>query len=183
MAMADAGEPLWKMFKVCDRVRLIAGKAAFTIPKPLILVIDSLFPNSMPVIVFMYLSLSPKKRFHPLMMEKEKKVSCYQVISIAKQVTFALAVAESAYEFEHRDLHNSNILIKKTSNKYVVFCLNGKSYQMECCGVMAFIIDNTFSRYKISECTCYFCSSSPVLLLLRLASIPRALQAIPVASE
>lgn len=83
--------------------------------------------------------------------QKEKNVNCYQVISIAKQVAFALAVAEAAYEFEHRDLHNSNILIKKTSNKYVIFCLNGKSYQLECCGVMAFIIDNTFSRYKISE--------------------------------
>lgn len=84
-------------------------------------------------------------------MQQEKKVNCYQVISIAKQVAFALAVAEAAYEFEHRDLHNSNVLIKKTSNKYVIFSLNGKCYQMECCGVMAFIIDNTFSRYKISE--------------------------------
>lgn len=74
----------------------------------------------------------------------------FQVLSIAKQVAFALAVAEAAYEFEHRDLHNSNILVQTTSQKFVLFCLNGKSYQLESCGVMAFIIDNTFSRYKIS---------------------------------
>ena len=84
--------------------------------------------------------------------QKEKKLSGYQVVSIAKQVAFALAVAEAAYEFEHRDLHNSNILIKKTSDRYVLFALNGRAYRMECCGVLAFLIDNTFSRYKISEC-------------------------------
>jgi hypothetical protein len=100
--------------------------------------------------------------------KKEKKVNCYQVISIAKQVAFALAVAEAAYEFEHRDLHNSNVLIKKTSNKYVIFCLNGKLYQMECCGVMAFIIDNTFARYKISEYACTVIFALPSLLSSRL---------------
>lgn len=98
----------------------------------------------------------------------------FQVLSIAKQVAFALAVAEAAYEFEHRDLHNSNILIRTTSEKFVIFCLNGKCYQMECCGVMASIIDNTFSRYKISQYPSRKSSLTPVFFLSRIISVPTA---------
>lgn len=84
-------------------------------------------------------------------MFKERLLTQYQVLSIAKQIAFALAVAESAYEFEHRDLHNSNILIKETDEEYVEFCLDGECFRMESCGVIASLIDNTFSRYRISE--------------------------------
>lgn len=185
--MADAGDPLWKMFKVCDRVldeswrrescfyhsKAINSRNWF-----------SLFLSFQCLSSFLCCLLSAPQTIPPTgpWIVKEKKVNCYQVISIAKQVTFALAVAEAAYEFEHRDLHSSNILIKKTTDKYVVFCVNGKYFQMESCGVIASIIDSTFARYKISEYIVFFCSPHLLLIidLLRLitASFPIPLQAI-----
>ncbi|KAI1286968.1 Serine/threonine-protein kinase haspin -like protein [Halotydeus destructor] len=82
---------------------------------------------------------------------KEKRVGPYELLSIAKQVTFGLAVAEKKFEFEHRDLHISNILIQTTSKLHVTFVLDGQEYRIETCGVKACIIDTTFSRFTIGR--------------------------------
>ena len=47
-----------------------------------------------------------------------------------KQVAHALAVAEEEMEFEHRDLHWGNVLVKETSEKFVNFKLGGDIYQV-----------------------------------------------------
>lgn len=79
---------------------------------------------------------------------KESLVDPYQLLSITKQVTFALAVAETAFEFEHRDLHISNILVKPTADEYNLFIISGQEYRVESCGFKVCLIDTTFSRYR-----------------------------------
>lgn len=57
-----------------------------------------------------------------------------------------MAVAESKFEFEHRDLHWGNILIVPTDEKTLTYCLNGKNIKISTHGVKATIIDYTLSR-------------------------------------
>lgn len=63
-----------------------------------------------------------------------------------EQVTFSLAVAEEALQFEHRDLHWGNVLVKKTDVKVVDYVVLGQSFQVESHGVQVSIIDFTLSR-------------------------------------
>ncbi|XP_067130319.1 serine/threonine-protein kinase haspin-like [Centruroides vittatus] len=69
-----------------------------------------------------------------------------QVCSIIKQVSCSIAVAESAANFEHRDLHLGNVLIKKTMLSSIPFRLNGEKITIDSYGIAATIIDYTFSR-------------------------------------
>lgn len=62
------------------------------------------------------------------------------------QVALALAVAEDSYHFEHRDLHNSNVLIAASSSKCAHFRLKGQCIQVATHGVQPTIIDFTLSR-------------------------------------
>lgn len=57
-----------------------------------------------------------------------------------------LAVAEKNFQFEHRDLHWGNVLIDKTSAKFVEYCVDGKVIKVPTHGVKATIIDYTLSR-------------------------------------
>ncbi|GCB73740.1 hypothetical protein scyTo_0002821 [Scyliorhinus torazame] len=66
--------------------------------------------------------------------------------SILQQVTASLAVAENALNFEHRDLHWGNVLIKKTDFKQVEYKLCGNIYSIDSHGFMVNIIDYTLSR-------------------------------------
>lgn len=63
------------------------------------------------------------------------------------QTACALAVAESAFQFEHRDLHWGNVLISCCDkNKKVRFRLNGTDLEVNTYGVEVCIIDFTLSR-------------------------------------
>ena len=62
------------------------------------------------------------------------------------QVAHALAVAENALEFEHRDLHWGNVLVKATESKEVSFMVNGVLLNVPTRGVKVTIIDYTLSR-------------------------------------
>ncbi|XP_069460811.1 serine/threonine-protein kinase haspin isoform X2 [Ambystoma mexicanum] len=79
--------------------------------------------------------------------------------SILHQVTAALAVAEEALCFEHRDLHWGNILVKKTNLKKIEYTLNGSTSQMPSHNVEANIIDYTLSRLEKDGLT-VFCDIS-----------------------
>lgn len=79
-------------------------------------------------------------------MMTHKKLTAEQLSSVLVQVIVGIAIAETVYLYEHRDLHVSNILIKKTSNSLIPFVLNGKRYNILSNGVKATIIDATFSR-------------------------------------
>jgi len=76
-------------------------------------------------------------------------ITSTQLLSVIKQIIIGLAVAEGGLEFEHRDLHLSNILIHETSNEKIEFIHNSESYFVESEGLEAIIIDTTFSRIKI----------------------------------
>lgn len=71
--------------------------------------------------------------------------------SIATQLICALAVAENAIQFEHRDLHYSNILINKTKDKYLNYSINANIFKLKSFGVKVTVIDNTFSRTKVND--------------------------------
>ncbi|CAN6219667.1 unnamed protein product [Urochloa humidicola] len=70
--------------------------------------------------------------------------------SLLVQVTASLAVAESACEFEHRDLHWGNILLVQDespdTNHTMSFTLQGRRMHAETFGLNVSIIDFTLSR-------------------------------------
>ncbi|KAL6466348.1 hypothetical protein MHYP_G00241520 [Metynnis hypsauchen] len=84
---------------------------------------------------------------------KGKLSSMAQARSVLHQVTAALAVAEQALCFEHRDLHWGNILVKTTKEKHNHFILNGSVYSVETRGVHVNIIDYSLSRLEIDGLT------------------------------
>ncbi|XP_068583181.1 serine-rich adhesin for platelets [Cebidichthys violaceus] len=73
--------------------------------------------------------------------------------SILHQVTAALAVAEQELQFEHRDLHWGNVLVKTTKQKMGSFFLNGTAHSLETKGVLVRIIDYSLSRLEIDGLT------------------------------
>ncbi|VFQ83499.1 unnamed protein product [Cuscuta campestris] len=71
--------------------------------------------------------------------------------SLLVQVTLALAVAEAAYEFEHRDLHWGNILLTRKGSSTVEFYLEGRQIHVRTFGLLISIIDFTLSRINTGE--------------------------------
>ncbi|XP_067297794.1 uncharacterized protein haspin [Pseudorasbora parva] len=82
-----------------------------------------------------------------------KLASMAQAKSVLHQVTAALAVAEQALCFEHRDLHWGNILVKNVKHKHNEFILNGTVHSVETRGVHVNIIDYSLSRLEIDGLT------------------------------
>ncbi|KAI6194201.1 WW domain-containing oxidoreductase [Aphelenchoides besseyi] len=75
-----------------------------------------------------------------------------QAISILLQTIYALHVAERVYEFEHRDLHVGNVLIKTVpSQQTSTHFVDGKKIVLRSHGVKVTIIDFTLSRSKSCE--------------------------------
>lgn len=70
------------------------------------------------------------------------------LLSILKQIITGFAVAESALEFEHRDLHSGNILLQPSSQKYICYTLRRTSVRIPSHGYRVKIIDTTFSRIR-----------------------------------
>ncbi|CAO2832487.1 unnamed protein product [Amaranthus hypochondriacus] len=66
--------------------------------------------------------------------------------SLLVQVTAALAVAEAAFEFEHRDLHWGNILLSRKETAILHFTLEGRMAAIKTHGLLVSIIDFTLSR-------------------------------------
>ncbi|KAH6939275.1 hypothetical protein HPB50_016747 [Hyalomma asiaticum] len=72
--------------------------------------------------------------------------SATEARSIFLQVACALAVAESALEFEHRDLHWGNVLVAPVKQRSIRCHLPQGSFTLETNGVLASVIDYTLSR-------------------------------------
>ncbi|XP_023948077.2 uncharacterized protein LOC112053041 [Bicyclus anynana] len=72
-----------------------------------------------------------------------------QAYALFKQVAFGLAVAEEAFQFEHRDLHWGNVLIAPTEQKYATFVLRGRVHRVARRGVAATVIDYSLSRLSL----------------------------------
>ncbi|XP_028657607.2 uncharacterized protein haspin [Erpetoichthys calabaricus] len=84
---------------------------------------------------------------------QKKLPSLITAKSILHQVTAALAVAEQAFCFEHRDLHWGNILVKKTNNVKEEYMLNGTKRNLTTHGYHVNLIDYTLSRLEIDGLT------------------------------
>ncbi|KAM7538864.1 hypothetical protein Aperf_G00000047394 [Anoplocephala perfoliata] len=75
------------------------------------------------------------------------KFSSYrEAHSVIEQIALSLAAAESALQFEHRDLHWLNVLVKPTKQAKLRYRVNGVSYSVQTEGVQVCIIDFTVSR-------------------------------------
>ncbi|XP_019054940.1 PREDICTED: serine/threonine-protein kinase haspin homolog isoform X2 [Nelumbo nucifera] len=84
--------------------------------------------------------------------------------SLLVQVAAALAVAEAAYEFEHRDLHWGNILLTRKDDETVEFTLEGRRMSARTFGLSISIIDFTLSRMNNGEAVLFLDLSSDPLL-------------------
>ncbi len=63
-----------------------------------------------------------------------------------EQIAISLAAAESALQFEHRDLHWLNVLVKPTKQTKLRYRVGGVSYAVQTEGIQVSIIDFTVSR-------------------------------------
>lgn len=79
-------------------------------------------------------------------LEDYRVKSATEARSIFLQAACALAVAETALEFEHRDLHWGNILVAPTRQRSVSCRLAGRDFELDCAGVFVSLIDYTLSR-------------------------------------
>ena len=77
-------------------------------------------------------------------LEKFKIKNIKQVQSITNQLVHSLALAEECIQFEHRDLHLGNILIKETKEEKYFF--NGEAFDFD--GIQCNIIDYSLSRMR-----------------------------------
>ncbi|XP_065202069.1 uncharacterized protein LOC135832627 [Planococcus citri] len=75
-----------------------------------------------------------------------------QALSVFTQVAYALAVAEAAFQFEHRDLHWGNILVSKSKEERTLYKIGEFQNSVKLCGVKVTIIDYTLSRISINNC-------------------------------
>ncbi|KAJ3683895.1 hypothetical protein LUZ60_014122 [Juncus effusus] len=84
--------------------------------------------------------------------------------SLLLQVTASLAVAETACEFEHRDLHWGNILLSRDERENMSFILEGERMEALTFGLTISIIDFTLSRINTGNAILFLdLSADPAL--------------------
>ena len=81
----------------------------------------------------------------------------FEARSVFMQTAYSLAVAEEALQFEHRDLHWGNILVKSTKAAHQNYVLMGQDMEVESHGIRACIIDFTLSRLRKGEIIALSC--------------------------
>ncbi|KAH6936331.1 hypothetical protein HPB50_016161 [Hyalomma asiaticum] len=74
------------------------------------------------------------------------KIKPSQAISILGQVACCLAVAERELQFEHRNLHEDNIMVLPSSFKNQHFLIDGRTYCVKGSGLKITLLDDNFSR-------------------------------------
>ncbi|XP_054720647.1 serine/threonine-protein kinase haspin-like [Uloborus diversus] len=70
-------------------------------------------------------------------------------LSIITQVASALAIAEVAFNFEHRDLHLGNLLLNETNCPEMRYVLESFNFSVQTVGQQVFVIDFTLSRINV----------------------------------
>ena len=65
-----------------------------------------------------------------------------------------IIVAEKAFEFEHRDLHWGNILVRDSSIEKLSYVIGENHFHIKTDGVQASIIDFTLSRMTTTDDGC-----------------------------
>ena len=82
--------------------------------------------------------------------------SCKEAEALLFQIVLTLSIAEEECQFEHRDLHWGNVLIKRVRTKEKRARLNGVELNVQTSGLEVTIIDFTLSRLTSQEGT-FFC--------------------------
>ena len=82
--------------------------------------------------------------------------SATEAVALLFQIVVALAVAEEESQFEHRDLHWGNVLIKRTRAQKKQARLNGVDINMQTSGLNVTIIDFTLSRLTADSGETFF---------------------------
>lgn len=77
----------------------------------------------------------------------------WALLSMAKQILAGFAVAELAFEFEHRDLHSGNVLLQPCQAEHIVYQFRRQIVRVPSHGYRVKIIDTTFSRMRSSTPT------------------------------
>ncbi|CAL1263983.1 unnamed protein product [Larinioides sclopetarius] len=91
-----------------------------------------------------YLTIESSYCGQPLSMQHLQ--NAWVGVTIMSQLVAALAAAEAAYNFEHRDLHLANILVQNTSAATLKYTVHNQHFSIQTVGVHAYIIDFTLSR-------------------------------------
>ncbi|XP_075526831.1 serine/threonine-protein kinase haspin-like [Dermacentor variabilis] len=72
--------------------------------------------------------------------------SARQLLSVLQQVALALAVAEEALQFEHRNLHAGHVLVKKTHDDTCRFRVGGRDIVVNTRGLRAHVTGYGLAR-------------------------------------
>ncbi|XP_020814316.1 putative serine/threonine-protein kinase haspin homolog isoform X4 [Drosophila serrata] len=88
-------------------------------------------------------------------MSNFKFTNAEQSYFVLQQIILSLAIGEEECQFEHRDLHWGNVLIKDTKKKDIYFKFMNNDLTLPSKGVKISIIDYTLSRITIGQ-SCYF---------------------------
>ena len=89
------------------------------------------------------------------LIESDYTISATEWKSILFQICFGLAVAQKAHDFVHNDLHSSNIMFKKTDEKYLYYKYDNKCFKIPTFGKITKIIDYGRATFKYDN-TIYF---------------------------
>ncbi|KFD51036.1 hypothetical protein M513_08077 [Trichuris suis] len=84
-------------------------------------------------------------------LEDFKLRSAKEAESVLKQITITLAILERTLKFEHRDLHVSNILVKRTTADSVDYLVGGNRLTVDSAGLLCYMVDFTLSRLQIGD--------------------------------
>ena len=79
------------------------------------------------------------------------KLRPLQILSLAKQMLLGFMIAEKVFEFEHRDLHMGNIMVKEEKENILSYLYCDKIIYLPSHNVQTKVIDTTFSRLKYSK--------------------------------
>ncbi|KAH7643211.1 putative serine/threonine-protein kinase haspin [Dermatophagoides farinae] len=74
-----------------------------------------------------------------------------EILSVTKQLLLGFMIAEKVFEFEHRDLHLGNILVKQSPYEQLTYVYDDQFIQMPSNNLLVKVIDTTFSRLKIKN--------------------------------
>uniref|UniRef100_A0A0K0DZ99 Protein kinase domain-containing protein n=2 Tax=Strongyloides stercoralis TaxID=6248 RepID=A0A0K0DZ99_STRER len=85
-------------------------------------------------------------------LEKYNKITEKQAYSLIFQLIHCLRIAEEVFQFEHRDLHESNILIQEVEKTVDIdYTYSMKKYKIKSYGIKIKIIDYSLSRLTLNN--------------------------------
>jgi hypothetical protein len=98
-----------------------------------------------------YLCMSETADFDLGFLHKSKTLDYYPLVSITFQVIMAVLSAVHTFGLKHNDLHTSNVMIQKTSNKYIHYQGEEHGFMVPTHGYLIKIIDWGRGTYYFND--------------------------------